>query len=154
DPGGPSGNYGLMDQQVALRWVQRNIDRFGGDPDNVTIAGQSAGGVSVLAHLVSRGSRGLFERAIVQSGAFAPNQQPLATAEAFGESFASSVGCSDQTADCLRHVPVNELLAKFPGSAIPGVVDGQVLTEPIGTALAAGRFARVPVLNGINQDEE
>ena len=62
EPGGPSGNYGLMDQQAALRWVQGNIRPFGGDPDNVTIAGQSSGGLSVLAHMISRGSRGLFHR--------------------------------------------------------------------------------------------
>jgi para-nitrobenzyl esterase len=153
-PGGPAGNYGLMDQQAALRWVRNTIRRFGGNPRNVTIAGQSAGGVSVLAHLVSRSSRGLFQRAVVQSGAFALNQIPLANAEAFGQSFATSVGCASQTAACLRSVPVDQLLAKFPGAAIPGVIDGRVLKQSIGAALAAGRFARVPVLNGINTDEE
>jgi para-nitrobenzyl esterase len=153
-PGGPSGNYGLMDQQAALRWVQNNIGEFGGDSDNVTIAGQSAGGLSVLAHLVSPGSRGLFPRAIVQSGAFAPTQQPLSSGEAFGEAFAAAVGCSNDTAACLRSKPVDDLVGNFPPFAIPGVVDGKVLTESIGTALAAGRFARVPILNGSNHDEE
>ena len=144
-----------MDQQAALRWVKRNIAQFGGDPHNVTIAGQSAGGVSVLAHLVSPGSRGLFQRAIVQSGAFALNQLPLADAEAFGKTFADA-GRAARTrrrracATCRS----TTLVDKFPDAAIPGVVDGKVLTESIGTALAAGRFARVPILNGINHDEE
>ena len=153
-PGGPAGNYGLMDQLAVLRWVKRNIARLGGDPHNVTIAGQSAGGVSVLELLVSHRSRWLFRRAIVQSGAFALTQQPLADAEAAGEAFAAKAGCPDQSAECLRRLPVDALVDNFPGAAIPGVIDGKILTESIGTALAAGRFARIPILDGNNHDEE
>jgi para-nitrobenzyl esterase len=153
-PGGPSGKYGLMDQQAALRWVQNNIRAFGGSPDKVTIAGQSAGGLSVLFHLVAPSSRGLFQRAIVQSGAFAPTQLSLTDAEAFGQSVAAAAGCTNQTARCLRNLSVDQLVNNFPTAAIPGVVDGKVLKESIGTALAAGRFARVPILNGSNHIEE
>ena len=150
----PSGNYGLMDQQADLRWVQDDIRQFGGDPEKVTIAGQSSGGLNVLAHLVSRDSRGLFDRAIVQSGAFALTQQPHAEAEAAGVAFADSLEGDDQSAEFLRQAPAAELVSKFPFFAIPGAVDGKVLTEPVGSAIANGRFARVPILNGSNHDEE
>jgi para-nitrobenzyl esterase len=154
-PGGPSGNYGLMDQQAALRWVQDNIRRFGGDPDNVTIMGESSGGVHVLAHLVSPSSRGLFHRAIVLSGSFALNQLSLDAAETEGEAFASRAGCPDQTAECLRNLPVDKLVDNFPNQAgRTTIVDGKVLKESMGTALAAGRFAHVPILNGIDHEEE
>jgi para-nitrobenzyl esterase len=134
--------------------VQRDIARFGGDPHNVTIAGQSAGGLSVLAQLVSRGARGLFQRAIVESGAFALTQRPLADAETGAETFATDAGCPDQTAECLRKLPVDALVSNFTAPAIPGVVDGKVLTESIASALAAGRFAHVPILDGVNHIEE
>src|SRR5262249_22092759 len=90
----------------------------------------------------------------IQSGSFALNQQPLATAEAAGQAFAGQPGrCPDQTAACLRNLPVSALVDKN-FVVIPGVVDGKVLTEPIRTALAAGRFARVPFHSGTNQDEQ
>ena len=96
-PGGPSGNYGLMDQQAALRWVQRNIGGFGGDARNVTVFGESAGGLSTLAQLVSPGARGLFQRAIAESGTYDLTQQPRwPSAEAAGAAFAAKVGLRQQ----------------------------------------------------------
>src|SRR5216684_4493519 len=101
-PDHASGNYGLMDQQAALRWVRRNIRSFGGDPSRVTIFGESAGGLSVHSHLASPLSAGLFHRAIVESGAYSLTQPSLSQAEAQGQALADHVGCTDQTAECLR----------------------------------------------------
>jgi para-nitrobenzyl esterase len=157
-PGGPAGNYGLMDEQAALNWVHDNIRAFGGDTHNVTIAGESAGGLAVLAHLISPGSRGLFQRAIVESGSFGLHRQSLSEGEAFGKTFASQAGCTTQTAACLRSLPTTTLLAT--GSGWPGqapesaIVDGKVITESFDMALEHGRLAKVPVLNGTNHNEE
>jgi len=93
-PGGPSGDYGLMDQQAALRWVQRDILYFGGNPGDVTLSGEEAGGLSTLAQLASPGARGLFQRAIAESGTYDLTQQPLAAAESAGKAFAAKAGCA------------------------------------------------------------
>ena len=131
-PDQSSGNYGLMDQQAALRWVQRNIKKFGGDRDNVTIFGESAGGLSVHAHLASPLSAGLFDRAIAQSGAYNPTEPSLADAESSGLAFAHTMGCGeDQTEACLRSLPVETVLAtqpELPGAIGPNL-DGVVLPQ-------------------------
>jgi para-nitrobenzyl esterase len=152
-PGGPSGNYGLMDQQAALRWVQRNIRGFGGNPRNVTLFGESAGGLSTLSQLVSPGARGLFQQAIVQSGSYNPDQQSLATAEAAGQAFAAKAGCASNTASCLRALPVSTILANEDPVGYTPDVDGVVLRQSVKTALASGQFNRVPVMIGTNHDE-
>jgi para-nitrobenzyl esterase len=152
-PGGPSGNYGLMDQQTALRWVQRNIRGFGGNPGNVTLFGESAGGLSTLSQLVSPGARGLFQQAIVESGSYNPTQQSLATAESAGAAFAAKAGCASNTASCLRGLPVSTILTNEDPVGYTPDVDGVVLKQSIKTALASGQFNRVPVMIGTNHDE-
>jgi para-nitrobenzyl esterase len=154
-PAHASGNYGLLDQQAALRWVQRNILLFGGDPTRVTIFGESAGGLSVHAQLASPGSRGLFQRAIVESGAYQLAQPSLAQGEAGGAAFAAAAGCADQSAACLRSLDVATILAHQP-AGIAGaspVIDGAFLPRSIAEAFATGQFNRVPVIEGANHDE-
>jgi para-nitrobenzyl esterase len=148
-----SGDYGWMDQQAALKWVRRNIRFFGGDPHNVTIFGESAGGLSTHAQLASPGAAGMFHKAIIESGAYAIGTASLATAEARGMQIATLVGCPDQSAECLRSVPVETLLANQGSAGFTGNVDNKVLTQPIRNALAAGEFNKVPVMEGTNHDE-
>src|SRR5580658_9314499 len=153
DAKGQSGDYGLMDQQAALRWVKRNIASFGGDPRNVTIFGESAGGLSTLSQVASPQARGLFEKAIVESGSYNLTQASLASAETAGEAFATKAGCASQTAACLRSLPVSAILANQDAAGYTPNINSEVLPESLGTAFATGNFNRVPIINGTNHDE-
>jgi para-nitrobenzyl esterase len=150
---GFAGDYGLMDQQAALRWVRNNIVFFGGDPLNVTIFGESAGGLSVFSQLQSPPAAKLFHKAIIESGAYNLNTQTLATAEAAGTTFATAAGCSSQTAACLRALPVATLLANENSAGYTPNIDGSFLPLSLATALATGQFHHVPVIQGTNHDE-
>lgn len=160
-----SGNYGIEDQAAALRWVRDNIAAFGGDPANVTIFGQSAGGVSVCAQLASPASAGLFQRAIIQSGPCATPLSSMAAVSQLGERLGDALGCGagKERLACMREKSteeVAEVLPPDPSFAFGEgftvwwpVLDGKVIPEQFAPAFAAGRFNQVPVINGATLDE-
>jgi para-nitrobenzyl esterase len=168
NPKDPLGNYGYMDQIAALKWVQKNVAGFGGDPGNVTVFGESAGGGSVHTLMVSPLARGLFHKAIVESGGGRAGgimtPRSLKEAEAVGVAFAKVAGVTGEDAAALaalRQLPAPNLVRGLnmmtmgqQRDTYPGpMIDGQIVVEEPETAFRAGRQARVPYLVGANNRE-
>ena len=157
--GGPVGNYGLLDQLAALDWVHANVAAFGGDPGNVTIFGESAGGRDVCTLLATPASADRFHRAIIQSGA-CKFLQDVAAAQIVADEVATTLGCSGERAACLRAAPPEAItraaaapIGALSSSKFGPVVDGAVVPEQPEAAMVAGRHHAVPLAIGANADE-
>jgi para-nitrobenzyl esterase len=150
-PDEPLANYGVMDQIAALQWVRRNVAAFGGDPGNVTLFGESAGGLDALVLLSTPAARGLFTKAIVESPGRNWDPLPtLAATEAQGMKAAAKAGLADNaTADQLRALPASRLIADLDNEYGP-VTDGRLLTESPAQAFATGHAIDVPLIIGSN----
>ena len=154
--GGATANYGLMDMVASLQWVKRNVAAFGGDPGNVTIFGESAGGMAVNRLMISPAARGLFAKAIVQSGAGRERVVTLAAAETQGEGLAKSLGVDAKTAAELRAIPADKIISAGDPSTFEGggpVLEPHTFPMPVAQAFAKGQEAKVPYLLGFNSAE-
>lgn len=155
-PYGASGNYAYLDQAAALQWLHRNIASFGGDPTRITIAGESAGSVSVSAQMVSPLAKGLIAGAIGSSGSLLGTLAAVSLAEAEQRGLRIAAAAGAATLAMLRALPAERLLeatAGFGPFDFTAVVDGYFLPRPPAEAFAAGEQARVPLLLGWNSQE-
>jgi para-nitrobenzyl esterase len=155
NPGGPIGNYQVMDQIAALKWVKRNVERFGGDPGNITVFGESSGGTSVTILMTSPAAQGLFQKAIIESGVREFAMKTLAETEADGQATAQGWGVRDGDAAALRHLPAAVVLGESRlgfGGAGP-MIDGAIIKENPLAAFRDGRFPRMPLILGTNSYE-
>jgi para-nitrobenzyl esterase len=155
-------NYGILDQQAALQWVQKNIRAFGGDKSNVTLGGQSAGSVDTESNVISPLAKGLFHRGIFESVLLEPT--PLATAEAHGVAFAVAAGCGSGTdaavAKCMRELTAADIFT-LSGTASTEApyetqvtIDGKILPDRFTALIENGQFNHMPIMSGWVEDEQ